>query len=260
MNFDKNDAQPLFLQLENAIRRKINTGELITGDRIPSENELAKEFEISRMTVRRALDRLVMEGLIIRRQGKGSYVGEGKVPYIPNTIYSFSTAMRDLGHDIKTRVLEKKIIKSPLDVAHELGIDRNEPVVFLQRLRIVDQIPATFHTSYLPTKYFSSILNQDLTSEPLSKIMERISGLRLVNSHDTIEAVLVRSFEANILGIRENQPVFLVRGIAYGSDGTALRSTKAIYRSDLFRFSIRENGHIPELEPLISENNMRISD
>lgn len=255
MGFNKNDSQPLFLQLEDLIQKRIDTGELVLGDRIPSENELGKEFGISRMTVRRALDRLVMEGILIRRQGKGAYVGKGKVPYIPNTIFSFSTAMSDLGYEISTKVIELKTILSTPEVARDLKLEPNSPVILIQRLRVLDQRPSAIHTSYLPAKYYSNILNQDLTSEPLSKIMERVSGFKIVNSTDTIEAVLIRTFEANLLGISKNQPVFLVRGVACGSEGTPLRTTKAIYRSDIFRFSIRDNVSKPILEPVFKSRN-----
>jgi GntR family transcriptional regulator len=235
---NKDDAAPLFEQLEELIRNWIDSGKLKAGDRIPSEFELSDRFKISRMTVRRALDRLVLEGLIVRKAGKGAFVSKGKVSFNPTTIFSFGTAMRSLGHAVRTRVIEQRIVPAPHDAAQGLQIPEGQPVILISRLRRVDDQPAAVATSYLPTQYFESILREDLTELPLSQVMEKVSGLAIVRSDDTFEAALVRPDEAALLGVPENTSTLLVRGVAFTQSGLPVRFTKSVYRGDLFRFQL----------------------
>jgi len=242
MTLNKDDITPLFQQLEDLIRNKITSGELAPGDRIPSEAELCETYNISRMTVRRALDRLVLEGLLVRRQGKGAFVAQGKVSYTPATIFSFSTAMRQLGYTVQTQVIDLKTVPLPAEAAAELRLPAGSPGIFLQRLRFLDNQPATLHVSYMPAEYYSGLLSEDLTSQPLTRVMEKVSGLRIINTEDTFEATLARAYEASLLGISQSAPVLLVRGVAMADAGFPVRFTKAVFRGDLFRFSFSPNG------------------
>lgn len=251
MRLNKNDVNPLFQQLEDLIREQINNGTLSPGDRIPSESEFSKTHGISRMTVRRALDRLAMEGLLVRKQGKGAFVAKGKFHYTPSTTFSFSTTLKRLGHSVQTRVIDLRIVPTPPLPALDLGITEGSPSIYLERIRFVDQKPAALHTAYMPSVYFSGLLSEDLAAEPLNVLMQKVSGLSISRSVDTIEAALIRPKEAALLEVNENAPILLVRGTAYTESGLPIKSTKAIYRGDLFRFSINPESNSPILQVML---------
>ncbi|MEO6061066.1 MAG: GntR family transcriptional regulator [Thermoflexales bacterium] len=239
----KDSPAPLYEQLEDLLRHRIATGQLKPGDRFPSEYELVDAFQISRMTVRRALDRLALDGLIVRRPGKGAFVSRGKLDVNPTTAFSFSIAMQALGHRVGTRVIEQRIMVSPLDVARDLGLAEGAPVILINRVRYVDDQAAVIAKSYLPTQVYEGILNKDLRTTPLSQLMEQVSGLSIARTEDSFESALIRYDEAGLLSVRENSPVLLVRGVAYTASGLAVRSTKSVYRGDLFRFQVKpESG------------------
>lgn len=248
MALDKTSAQPLYVQLEDLIRSWIESGKLSPGDRIPSELELAETHAISRMTVRRAIDVLVMEGILFRQPGKGTFVAEPKMPWPGPTVFSFSTVMRGLGLSVSTQVLDLKLVPAPLRVARDLQLSPQEQVVLLRRLRFVENEPMAIHTSYIPGNYFPALLDEDLTSKPLNKVMEEVSGLRIVASHDYVEATMARPDEAALLEIREGAPVLLVRGIVYSEQGLPVRATKALFRGDHFRFYLAA-GNVIQVKP-----------
>jgi len=244
---DKSISTPLFQQIEDWIKEQIETGALKPGHQIPSELEMVDRFSISRMTIRRAIERLAVAGILYRIPGKGTFVAEEKTPYTPSTVYSFSTTMRSLGYEVVTKVLLLDTISAPKDISKDLSIEPGEEVIRLKRLRYINQVPVAMHLSYILYSKFSGLLQEDLTSKPLSAVMERVSGLRIIKSKDYVEATLARDEEAKLLDVTEDAPLLLVRGIAFTEGEIPVRTTKAVYRGDRFRFYVGSNRG-PSLE------------
>jgi GntR family transcriptional regulator len=151
---------------------------------------------------------------------------------------SFSTTMRTLGLSVTSKVLDLRLVPAPDNVRNDLQLTEPQDVVFLRRIRYVEGEPMALHASYMPSHYFTRILDADLAHRPLSTIMEEASGLHIVASRDYVEATLAQSDEAAMLGIRKGAPVLLVRGVAYARDEQPIRSSKAVYRGDRFRFCL----------------------
>lgn len=249
MTLDKGLMQPLYLQLENLLRRQIENGDLRPGDRLPSEPDLAQKYGISRMTARRALDSLVAEGLLERHAGKGTFVARSKMPLAASPLSSFSKSMRVLGLSVSTQVLELKIMHPPPKIAADLHLLPDQTTVFVKRLRYVDGEPLVLHTSYMPAALFGDLLHEDLTSRPLSQVMEQVSGLKLVASQGYIEAAPARPDEAALLGIRKGDPVLLERGVIYEAGGLPVRASAGVYRGDRFRlFTSASSGAAVEVK------------
>lgn len=243
MALDKSSSVPLFLQLAQQLREQIDSGHFAASGQIPSELQLAERNGISRMTARRAIDELVSEGLLYRRAGKGTFVAK-KTPYPPLTRFSFSTAMRKLGHTVTTQVLELQLEEATPSTASELLLDPTDQVVRLTRLRFVNAIPAALHTSFFPADRFAGLLDmrEALQSQPLARSMEEASGLRVGISQDIAEVVAASSRVAELLGIKRDSPLLLIRGLAYTTDGYPLRQTTAFYRGDRFQFLLTSGG------------------
>jgi GntR family transcriptional regulator len=226
---------PLYIQIEEEIRGSIDSGALGELARVPSETDLAAQFRVSRMTARKALDRLVGDGILFRRAGKGTFVAQPKIAHGPSQKLSFSASMRALGLSLSTRVLDSGVQRAPSHVAHALELPAASSVVFLRRLRIVAGEPAAIHTSYLPPQY-ASVLEGDLTGS-LTELMIG-AGARVAEAKDTIEAVAAAGDEAELLRVRPGDPLILIEGVAYSSSGQPLRYTRALYRGGRFRFTV----------------------
>ncbi len=230
---------PLYIQIDEELRGQIESGELGPLAQVPSETDLAEHFSVSRMTARKALDRLVADGMLFRQPGKGTFVAPTKIAHGASQGLSFSAAMKAQGLACETRVLEADVIGAPSNVARALTLPAGGQAIFLRRLRIVDGAPAAIHLSYLPSR-LSALLDSDLTGS-LSDLMSRI-GARVERSDDMVEAVLATGEEAQLLNVPEGAPLVLIRGIAYSVGNEPVRYTEALYPGGRWQFSLQVTG------------------
>jgi len=231
---DQGSPIPLYLQIEQRIVRAIHVGDLAPMTRVSSELELAKVFSVSRMTARKAVDRLVADGMLFRKQGKGTFVAEPKIAHGLSTQLSFSTAMTSLGLALSTRVLQQGMTPAPAEVAESLKIAPGESTVYIRRLRLVQGEPAAIHTSYLLGSY-GAVLSTDL-EDSLTTAMGAV-GARVDHSRDAVEAVVASQQEATELNVEVGSPLLMIEGVAFAMS-VPVRYTRALYRGDRFRFSI----------------------
>ena len=148
---DRNSYKPLYLQLAQQITACINKGELKSGDRIPSELDLAKELNISRMTVRLAMDELLDHGIVYREQGRGTYIAEPQMKGVRG-FSSFTEDMTDRGFATLTSVLENKKTIATHAVMIEMGLREPREVVQIKRLRFVEGVPWALQATTLPAE------------------------------------------------------------------------------------------------------------
>lgn len=235
MRLDRQSPVPLYLQIEAALRDSIDSGELEPLDRVMSEIELSDHFGVSRMTARKAVDRLVAEGLLFRQPGKGTFVAKAKISHGLSTQLSFSLAMERSGLTHQTRVLQASMLGAPSHVARPLQLLEGDDVVFLRRLRLVDGEPAAVHVAYLPSEY-SEILEMDLTSS-LTKLMSSV-GAGVAHARDKVEGVAADPEHAHLLGVSSGAPLLLISGVALTNSLKPVRYTEGFYRGDMFRFSV----------------------
>jgi GntR family transcriptional regulator, N-acetylglucosamine utilization regulator len=239
---------PLYIQIDEELRGLIEGGDLGPLAQVPSETDLADRFGVSRMTARKALDRLVADGMLFRQPGKGTFVAPTKIAHGASQGLSFSEAMRAQGRRSTTRVLEADVITAPSNVARALSLPSGSRAIFLRRLRLVDEEPAAIHLSYLPSR-LSAILESDLTGS-LSDLLSRV-GARVQRSEDTVEAVLATGEEAGLLAVPRGSPLVLIRGTAFSVNNEPIRYTEALYPGGRWRFSLavsQEADLRPELK------------
>lgn len=226
---------PLYVQIERDLRDQIEAEELKPGNRVPSEIELAKDFGVSRMTARKAIDRLVMSGLLFRRQGKGTFVSTQPIEHGLSTKLSFSAAMEALGKRHETRVIEAERVAAPRHVAKALEVGVRSQVIRIERLRLVEGEPVALHDTYLNISY-SSILDENL-ERSLNDAMIRV-GARVANAKDVVSATLADELTARCLGLDTGAPILRIIGTGFSDAGEPLRYTEAQYRGDRFRFDV----------------------
>jgi GntR family transcriptional regulator len=238
---DKSSPQPVYQQLGDLIQDWIARGVLGPGDRVPSETELARETGISRMTARRALMPMVIEGVLFRQPGKGTFVAEPKLDYTLSTLISFSRLMKRLGHVVSTKVLEQCVVPAPSKVGKQLRLKPREDVVKVRRLRAVDGRPVAVHTSYFRASVFSGLLDQDLANTPLWEAVANVNGVKPLYTNDVIEATVLRPEEAALLKRPVSSPGLLISGVACDGDKRPVRFAHCVYRADCIRFEVRSD-------------------
>jgi GntR family transcriptional regulator len=232
-------SRPLYLQIETVMEEKILSGEWKPGDRVTSENEIAAQYSVSRVTARQAIEQLVAKNMLYRRPGKGTFVSEQGLSYGFSTMLSFSRSLRAKGFEVETRVLNQGLIPASAYIAEKLRLDEDAELVVVRRLRTVDRIPAAIHASYFSARVYGSLLSADFATESLLGTVERIGGVRMAYSQDSLRAVSASVTDADLLAVPPGTAMMELEGVVFDEQNRACRYTKGIYRGDLFRLDVR---------------------
>lgn len=239
---DRNSPKPLYVQLEEILRLSIASGEWEPNQLIPSENELSKQYGLSRMTVRSVINNLVNEGLLFRVQGKGTFVSAPKISTKSPAYQGVREQLEMQGYKIETQIIENTFIKPDDRVREILEIPEDEEVKFIKRVRIADGIPVSIHSSYLPTSLCPEIPTDELATEQLCTIIEKRYGLRAASVSETLESVLATEEEAKLLKIEKRHPLLLLEDINRTWEGRVFEYTKIAYRGDKIKLTFDYSG------------------
>lgn len=234
---NENSPIPLYFQLQEILRKKIQTGEYRNGTIIPSETELQKMYGVSRITVRSAIEGLVFEDLLIRKQGVGTMVAPKRVVEDFSSLKSFTEKMEAQGVEVCTEVLEVKWIGASERIAEHLQIEPEEKVLNVYRLRYIDNEPIALFSSYLPGKL--GIGEDEDFSRSMYRLLEQKYGYRIVGGERIIEAASAEEGEAKLLKIKPGDCVLLIRNTAVDADGNLLEYAEGIYRSDRYKYVVK---------------------
>lgn len=233
---DHGAFEPLYHQLKKIIEEKVDLEEWKPGDKISSENDLQIKYEISRNTVQRALDELVQDGILERRQGKGTFVAKPKIEQSLTSFYSFSKVMESQGMNPRDVILKIETTTVKSKIAKILQIDQGEEVIALQRLRQVNDEPIILETSYLPKKIVPTLSSDDLEKYSLYDLLEEKHKIIVTKAKEIFEPVLVRDTESKYLNIPEGAPGLLLDRIAYDTKGRPVEFCRSLIRGDRCRF------------------------
>ncbi len=233
---------PLYYQLENLLREKIISGAFAPGDRLPTESELIQQYKVSRITVRQALAALAEEGLIERRQGKGTFVAERRTRRrtFEGTIHLTGSLdeLIEMGLDTEVKLLEMNRVEADRHEAELLQIEPGEPVYRLKRLRYREGKPASLIIGYLPAEIGARFTREELSSGALLQKLETKFGLRLRDAKQQITAELADPYVANLLETRVGAPLLSIERTVYTDEGRPIEYVHTLYRSDLFSYSV----------------------
>jgi len=227
---------PLYYQLMQELRQRIEGGTWKPGDLIPSERELSETYGISRMTVRQALTELVNDGLLRRDQGRGTFVAKAKIRKQLSRLTSFTEDMRARGRQPRAQVLRAEMVPARPKVANMLQIDVEQQVALVERLRSADDEPVGIECSHLSFKGCEAILREDLSGS-LYRLLGELFGLAPTRAQEEIEAGPCGSREAQILGIQHNEPVLVIRRRTLDQDQHPFEYVESVYRGDNYVFS-----------------------
>jgi GntR family transcriptional regulator len=214
MTLEPSSPLPLYHQLERVLAERIAEGRYRDG--FPGDLDLAAEFSVSRGTVRQALERLARSGLIVRHQGRGSFVA-APLEYPLGRFYRFAHEMQVRGIPESSRVLARGVVRAPAAVAAALGLARGGRLLRIVRLRLAGDRPLLLETSHLPDDVGAPLRFADLSVGSMYDLLEE-SGVRLSRVTEEVHPVSLRAEEAEPFGLPSGAPAFAVERIALAGE------------------------------------------
>lgn len=227
---------PLYYQIKQYIDDKIDNGELKPGDEIPGENDLADLFRVSRPTVRRAVQELANEGVLIKRRGKRTIVAPRKIDQPLSRIIAFSDTVRHSGMTPKTQSLEISYGKLDIALAELLGGKSGETVVKIERLRMADDTPISIITSYILHDIVPGIVEKGLINDSLYRTLTQRYGVKLDVAEQVIEAKAASVREAQLLSVPKGFPLLKLTQLSIAENGRPIEAVIVLTRSDRYRY------------------------
>jgi len=227
-------ARKLYLVL----RDQLTGREWPAGFRMPSEPDLAKVHQVSRVTVRRALETLENEGLIERRAGQGTFVKD--VPaarMIKADLSNVFAHLASMGQTTAVRLLSFQYIEAPPPVSEALKLPERSRVQQSVRVRLFEDEPFSHLTTYVPEQIGLNYSESDLASTPLLTLLER-SGLSVARASQTIRSAVATPEIANALTVEIGTPLLEVRRAVFDTDGKGVEYLRSLYRPDRYEFQL----------------------
>ena len=222
--------------LGHIIRGKIQGGEWASGQRIPSEREMMRIFNISRATVRQGIDNLVKEGILQRAQGKGTFVAPPKIEQGVLRLMEFSDVIKRSGLKPSGRLIAKGKIDPPANVRSVLALPQGEEVVWIQRLLLVNDAPVLLEASYFSATRFPDLLEAyDSVDAPHRFVYQRY-GIKVTRARETFEPVILEERESELLGSVGGFPALWVEHVAYDTADKPVAYLTSLMRGDRCRF------------------------
>ena len=231
---------PLYVQVREKLRSEYSQLEPNTA--IPTELELMRRFGVSRITLRKAVDDLVVDGLLERHQGKGTFTSVPKLTHELNAITSWTEQLRALGYNPRTTNRTCTEIAPPRRVAHALNLSGSEKVVMLRRTRLVGDEPLSLMTNYIPSRLVPNIAKQAESAESLYELLERRYHLVPDRATDTVETRAATAEEADTLNVEPWSPILVMTRLSFLKDGSPLELAFAISRGDRYQYRVTLHG------------------
>jgi len=237
----KDSPKPLYMQLEELLRAEIVSGVYRPNEMIPSEVELSRHFGISRMTARSVVTQLVNEGLVQRVQGKGTFVVEPKISAGSLAYQGVREQLEAQGYSTSTSLVEFVTIPADARLAQILTVPTHEPLLFIKRLRRVEDAPISIHLSYVPLALAPTLTGEKLEQEQLCVILADDFDLRSVAVTETLESTVATSAEARLLGVERRFPLLLLTDTHTSKIGRVFEYTKVLFRGDKVKLHFEYN-------------------
>lgn len=237
---DPYNALPKYIQLASILRQKIEDGEWEPRSPIPSERQLEVIYNISRTTIREAIDHLMRQGYIYREHGRGTFVSPQK---LQKTLMELTSFSEDL---IKRGIQPGQIIRSlssvlpPVKILQKLELAPGAHVLRIERIRLGDNTPIGLQTSYLALAENQTITSEEMESSgSLYRILQEKFNIIPSEADETLEVTLATPEEADLLQIAEGAPLLLSERVLFAQNRKPIEFVKILYRGDRYRYYAR---------------------
>jgi GntR family transcriptional regulator len=226
---------PIYIQIFEILRDRILSGDWKTGDLLPPEPELMKMYQVSRITVRQAVEKLAIDNLVVKRQGKGTYVSYAALQADATKIIGFEKDMLQRGLKPSTRLISARIVIVSRLTAEKLGIQVGDELAFIQRLRLANDAPISLEEVLLVHSYCPGILDiHDFEHESVFDVLETDYGIRIERANQIISAMMAPKGVREFLDISSTQSLIYIERISYSQLDIPVEIRHIYYRADRY--------------------------
>lgn len=230
-------SEPLYKSIYYELKKKIEDGLYSKDDYLPTENKLSKKYNVSRVTIRQAIQMLVEDGYVQKKQGSGTHVIFSPIKTAidrSSKIKAFSDEMRRLGKNPSAQVLKFEMTTSSKSLSEELEIKENDLIYYYERTLLADDQPYCFEYGYMPISLFSDFSIAHITGSKM-KYIEKDKKYNVAYTHQIVHAILANEKLHNILQVPINSPLLEVTHIAYIDETLPLHKTCTIFDSTKYQ-------------------------
>jgi GntR family transcriptional regulator len=228
---------PLYQQIKALLTSALKDGAWRPGEVIPSEVELARRYQVSQGTVRKAIDELAAENLLVRRQGRGTYVATHQEP---KAQFRFLRLRPNDGvaSAPKSRIVDCKKMRAPAEVAKSLGLRNTDTCLLLRRILDFNEKPEVLDELWLPSGSFKGLTAERIEqfNGPLYGLFEAEFGIRMIRAEERLSAQKMSNLEASLLHTEVGSPVLVVDRTSYTYEGAAVEFRRGFYKTESFHY------------------------
>lgn len=232
-------ASPVYIQIHNQIKQDVENGKWRVGQRIPAERELAEQFEVSRMTLRQAIQTLVDDGILERHVGSGTFVANRKVQEKMSGVTSFTDLMLSAGKTPSSKTISYHVTTPSQSEIERLQLKKDQKVLRMERIRYGSDMPICYEVTAVPADLIEDFSKEEVTSS-LYKTLEVKAGLYPGRAIQTVSAMSASEKIAEYLEIRRGEALLRLRQISYLQDGRPFEYTHTQYVGDRFEFVLEK--------------------
>ncbi len=236
---DKQGFIPLYYQIQQSLLARIQRGDLKEGDLFEGEEELSRQYKVSRMTARQALHGLKLQGYAMSERGKGTFVTRPKLVKSILMLESFTEEIRRKGITPSSRLLEQRVMRPTPELAERLRVQPTADVLHLRRVRLADDLALAIEDSHVPLKRFPGLEQIDFSTKSLYETIRHKYGLQPAWADEVIEALPATRDEAALLSISRNASLLCISRTLMAADDTPVEFAVSRYRGDRYRASLR---------------------
>lgn len=234
MEVNKNLQVPLYFQIKNYLEEKIFSEEWEVGHRLPTEKELAAQFNVSNITIKRAILELVNEGLLYRKSGKGTFVTKREEKNLSKLVSLKNEAWEDHHHPHKTLIFIKE--KAGEKLAKILGTNPKDAVYKINRVKLKDNIPIAIEYSYIPTEPFPDLDSKAIENDLLYNLFSEKYQIKLDKAKVYFSIVSADEFESDLLKIPIGEQLFVIERFTLTMDERIIEYSKFILKQDQSKY------------------------
>ncbi|WP_263367172.1 GntR family transcriptional regulator [Edaphobacter bradus] len=238
---DKMGFVPLYFQIQQELIKSIAQGRLKEGTMLPSEDELSRKYDVSRMTARQALQGLKLNGHAYSERGRGTFVSRPKLEKNILHLQGFTEEIEQQGRTPHSRILERTILPATPELQIKLQLGPEEEILSLTRLRIADEEPVALDISHLPLSRMPRLRDIDFTTNSIYRSIREQHGIRLAWADEIIEAIAASSEEAELLGVPCHSPILSIQRVVFSAEKLPVEVAWTRYPGSRYRASI----HLP---------------
>jgi len=236
---DKSSFTPMYFQIQDQLLKLISSGELHSGDLLPSEGELSRVYGVSRMTSRQALQALESQGYASRHKGRGTFVTQPKVEKDIAHLSGFTAEMTARGLKASSRVLAAETVPATAEAAAKLSVEVGKPIFRLERLRFADGVPIAIEEILLPLERYPEIAGLDFAVVSLYAELRERYDVRLSQADEILEARAATRQESEMLEIAPKSSLLVISRTLWSVDGLPVEVARSAYRGDRYRAVLR---------------------